>query len=260
MTFSFLQSAIAPCRFGTALESNPATYGSNVSSGSALLAFIQVNTPVPGSIVSVEDGSSNAFTKVIDFENGDEPLCILSMWMMATPSGDVGTKPVITATSSSPGSWAGGLLVQEVGGIQAAADGSAGSTYGQNGLPYSTGSATYSSTASGEYLVSYYCDMAQNGQTWTAPSGWTADPNSFNSSSNPNGGNIAVAYKSSTGGAETGSWSVTPTPVTTNWNLATVAFKLAAGLAPPNCPPGQPVNHPALIITNAGWRNAGHSL
>lgn len=221
MAWSVLQSAVAPCAFGTAIEANPATFGSNCSAGTVLLAFVQVNTNNVGSVSTVKDGAGNSFTKIYEFQTVN--AVIASVWAMVTPAGDVGIKPAITATTSNPNAWAGGILIQEVSGIQAVADGSPASVAG---TASPTGSPSYSTTAASEYLVAYYADNSTSSSTvtWTAPGGYSTDAHSVNGSTT--GGNQAVCYKNSTNGAEAGSFTWTTTG-TDNTVVVLAAFQLA---------------------------------
>jgi hypothetical protein len=172
-----------------------------------------------GTITGVSDGT-NSLTLV-----GRKTVAStvdVSLWAMdSTP--DVGTKPTITATASGTGEIS--MLIQEVPGLAAGnttalmIDGTLASNSGSGGS--STGSAPYSSTAAGEDLIGVYGD---NGgpETWTVPAGLTADPNSVNSNSRAD---IAIAYGSSTNGAESASWALTGSAAA--WATLLVAFKLA---------------------------------
>lgn len=123
-----------------------------------------------------------------------------------------------TATGNS-------IMGQEVSGLatgntlSAMVDGTAGTL---SGAASPTGSATYSSTASNEYLLTGFGDWG-NSATATQPSGYTLDTNSVNGSADAD---CCLAYKNSTGGAETSSWSYTTTG--NEWCTFAVAFKLGS--------------------------------
>lgn len=207
-TWTVLQSAKAQTVLGTAIENNPATFGTALSSGSVMLAITHMSCGVAGHIVSVKDGNNNSFTKIGEIDPVSSfPAPSIGIWALATPAGDVGTKPTITATPSTLGTFAGGLIIQEISGISAAGDGTPGTVQvvlGTGGG--STGNPTYSSNAAGEYLLSVYGDANGDGRTWTAPGGYTTDANSF-TNGNSSGGNLAVCYKDSTGAAESGAFT-----------------------------------------------------
>src|SRR5262249_5089365 len=156
-SWQVLQSAIAPTNIGTALESNPVTYTKNLSTGTVQLAFVQVNiNSTTARVVSVADGSGNQFRNVTNQLSGNDLL--LSVWMLATPVGVVGTKPTITATTNSPGTWAGGIIVQEIKGILPVTDNAPVNDNGQTLFVINTGNSGYRSTVSSEYLFSFYVD------------------------------------------------------------------------------------------------------
>src|SRR6185437_12028767 len=117
-----------------------ATYTSNLTSGSVLLAYPNAWQSTAS---AVSDASSNAFTKVTSVRDASS-VTELSLWELATPAGDVGTAPAITLTISASGYCA--LLVQEVSGIGTSVDGTAG-TAASTG-PAGAVSPSYSSTAS----------------------------------------------------------------------------------------------------------------
>ena len=217
MTWNRLQSASTTASGVTSLT---ITYGSNLSSGSVLLAYPNAwHSTVSG----VSDASSNAFTKVTSVQDGGA-VTELGLWELSTPSGDVGTAPGITATMGASGYMA--LLVQEVSGIQTAADGTAGTA--SSAGPAGAVSPSYSSTAAGEYLVSAYADNqpSASAPTLNNATGWTQDANNVGAS-----GNVTVnaAYKNSTNGAEADGWTGTAAG-TVNETALMVAFKLAAAI------------------------------
>jgi hypothetical protein len=87
---------------------------------------------------------------------------------------------------------------------------------------------------SGQYLAYAFGDTGQ-GVTFTLPAGYTGDAHNVNGSTN---NDIAIGYKDSTGGTETGTWTLgagsfgNPDP----WGLIMAAFKLAGTLSGPNSP------------------------
>lgn len=240
MTWSVLQSAGA----NSGTPSVSVTMPSNCTSGTKLIAYVAAGVALGETVSGVQDGSGNQFTSLGFTQMAGTGFGKLYIWVADTPAGDVGTKPVITATASGSGDTVS-LLVQEVSGLVTGTsplDGTLGSVTGTGGT--STGSPTYSSTASGEFLVTVYGD---NGgpSTWSSVSGWTTDANGVNGNSNDD---IAVAYKNSTGGAESGGgWTLTSSGQ--EWSVIMAAFKLAAAATPSATP--QPVVAPSLAAIQA---------
>ena len=229
MAWSRVQSAGSS---GFSAASFAVAYGSNVSSGTKLIA---VSSVIFTTTSSVKDGAGNSFTKIaaVGF-NGATGNGELSLWAIDTPAGDVGTKPTITATYAVA-SGGQGLVIQEVSGlaagntIAAMIDGTPGTNSGLSGTG-TLASPTYSSSIINEYLVACYGDDGASGaNTWTAPTGYTADPNGINSSTV---GNDAISYKNSTGGAESGGYSLAGGNPN-DWAQILCAFKLAAAAGTP---------------------------
>lgn len=227
MSWSVLQSASH-----TAASSSTAsvTLGSNCTSGSTLIATVCATNSLGNATTSVKDGAGNSFVKIVNIPeasaSGD-----LSLWALNTPAGDAGTTPTITATNGAT-CFHLAILVQEVSGIVTSStsagftDGAAG-TSTANLTPTSgatVGPPAYSTSAAGEYLAYVFGELDGAAWTWTAPGGYTADPNSINSTTT---GDLAVAYKNSTGGTETGSWTIAPNSNLDQYALILVAFKLA---------------------------------
>ena len=238
MAWALLQSASAPAS-GFA-SSKSVTYGSNLSSGTKLIACVGLASSGGITVASVKDGAGNSFALVKAQAAGSGGLENTSVWQLDTPAGDAGTKPVITATASS-GTPDMSILVQEVSGLAAGTtnaaviDGTPGAASGTGGS--STGSPAYASSVSGEYLVAVYGDDG-GPETFTRPAALTLDANSVNSSSFAD---IGIAYGNSTGGTEAGSWALTGTSA--DWAVILCAFKLGAAFTPAlSRPRGQAVS------------------
>ena len=217
-----------------------ATYPSNLTAGSKMVAYVQASDPAVGvyPAVTVADANSVPFELIAqsldqDFVGHNTRL---SVWALDTTAADAGTKPAITATltgTASDGGIYGTLLIQELSG-QLPARGSSPldgipvnfAPTGGSGGNFSSGSPPYSSSAANEYLISAYCDdgafQTAGGCTWTAPPLMQSDVNSVNSSA---GGDLAVSAMNSTGGLETGSYAVTVPVAGTNWCQITAAFQ-----------------------------------
>src|SRR5260221_9247486 len=164
----------------------------------------------------------------------------LSPGRPAAPAGAAGTKPTVTATISG-GTPEAAILVQEVSGLAtgttlaAVVDGTPGTLTGNTNT--ATGSPSYTSTASSEFLVACYGDTG-GPLTWVKPAALTADTAAVNSSA---ANDVALAYGNSTNGTEAGSWGLSGTA--TPWGAFLLAFKGtpagASAAAQPRAQPGQ---------------------
>lgn len=185
---------------GNTSASYSVTMPNNVAAGDKLLAFVEASGK--NTVSSLKDNNGNAYSSVTSVSRSSCTGCTLyvKVYELDVPSADVGTKPTTTLTMT--GTNGASLLVQEVSGLATGVDrdGTAANKNGAGGT--STGNPAYTSTAAGEYLITV--GGSGNG-TWTAPSGWTTDPNNVNGNA---AGDINVAYKPSTGSAETGSWGL----------------------------------------------------
>ena len=198
MSWARLQSAFhGGTSGGTSIA---VTYGTALTSGTKLIAVVG-HDGGSGPVMTVKDGSNNAFTLIARVDQGAAGKPSVSIWAMDTPLGDVGITPTITATLVTTSDAS--ILVQEVSGLLAGnttamVDGTAGTS---SGTASPTTSPAYSSTAVNEYLVACFSDNAFS-DTVTDPSApWTSDAN------NPAGNGTVhahVSYKNSTNGAESG--------------------------------------------------------
>jgi hypothetical protein len=246
MAWSRVQSA-AGSTSGGVQATLTVSYGSNVSAGNKLIALATTDAS-GGTPTSVKDGAGNSFTLVGQAGVSATNAVCVTLWAIDVPAGDAGTKPAITYTHSQIGDMS--LLIQEVSGLAtgntlaAMVDGTAGTA---TGTTSPTTSPTYSSTAANEYLV---CCFGDNlfGDTYTDPSGYTADPNNITATTV---NHVAICYENSTNGAESGQYSFTGTGMA--YGVILVAFKLAAAAAVP--PPGQqPRPSPHRPPSRALWR------
>jgi hypothetical protein len=231
MAWSVLQSAS-----GTGTSSATATFGSNASSGTKIIAFCACDLTES---FTVADAAANAWTSMGAITGGSGSNKVgVQLFALDTPAGDVGIKPAIKATASG-GSPNVGIVVMEVSGLLAGnttamLDGTAATVAETPVSPQSQ--PAYTSHASNEFLVS--C-LGDNGNSVTyALSGYTPDSSNINGSANTD---VLIYYKNSTNGAESGSWTTSGTP--TMSGLIVVAFKLAAGGVTPA--PFYPSPHPA---------------
>lgn len=217
MAWSVLQSNSATQ--ATAATTFAVTYSNNLASGNILLAAVTVSGA--RTISSVKDTAANSFTLIGTVNlNNSSTRGVLSLYAIATPSGDVGTKPTITATLST--STDGSIWIAEVSGIQITTDGSVGTGFGAAGAA----SPTYSDTAANEFFLTIFGDDG-GPETASVTGGWTVDSKSINGNSNAN---CVVAYGNSTGGTESNSWTSTGT--TTFCGALAVAFNLTSGGGP----------------------------
>jgi len=225
MAWSVVQSASGGVTVSAGSPTLTVTFGSTPSAGNKLIAYVTISdvwgTDFPLASC-VKDGLGNTLTSVASISgtpNANQGLGVFVLDAPASPSTQV------KLTYSGGSSVEVAMLIQEVSGLasgtSASVDGTPGTSQGS--ATGSIGPPSYTDAASSEYLAYVYGD---NGGplTWTAPGGYTADSHGINSSSS---NDIAVAYKNSTGGTETGSWSLSGTPA--GWGLALLAFKVAAG-------------------------------
>jgi hypothetical protein len=205
-------------------SSTVATYTSNVSSGTKLIAYFSAFGSSSFTITSVKDGALNTMTQV-GFLYSATSGTGTGIFAMDTPAGDVGTKPVITALMSN--SQFGSMVIQEVSGLAvgntlgAMVDGTAAATGFAAGASHAQ--PAYSSTAAGEFLVSF-CGDQGGPQTMTKPAAYTLDANAVNNNSSAD---CCPAYANSANGAESGTWSYSGSTIGSN--IMVVAFQLAAG-------------------------------
>jgi len=228
--WSVLQSA-GNNSFATSVAATFST--SNIASTSSKI-FAFVGSSWSDAPTSVKDGSNNALTLL--------PGCSKtsgtgSVWVYAmdAPAGDVGTKPTITVIF--PSSNGQSILIQEVSGLASGVTSSFvdGTPVGLLGTTASTGSPSYSSSASGEYLTCFYADNDGSSTVTKTDATWTLDANNQHVFSS-----AQLEYKNSTGGSETSGFGSANSG---GWAVLTVAFKLAtpAVAGPPVRPPGGPV-------------------
>lgn len=218
MAWSVLQSASAT---NSGSGNVSVTLGSNVTSGSKLIVLVGVSCSNTSYIVSgVADGASNAWTLLASKVSADFSAH-QGLYALDAPSGDVGTKPTITATIGT--NFGASILVQEVSGLLTGnttgmLDGSAVANTG-TASPATGGS--YSSTASNEYLVTGFSDQG-NSLTLTTPSGYTADAHNVTGNSMCD---TALFYKNTSNGSESASITLSGSAT---WDTIFGAFQLAA--------------------------------
>jgi hypothetical protein len=229
----------------------------NLSSGTKIIAVFGWNDNATTTIASVQDGSANPLTQCGLLDDTTNQVG-LGLYAMDTPAGDVGTKPTITVTYGAAQSVDTSMMVLEVSGLAtgnttaAMLDGTAASAGFAAGASHAQ--PAYTSTAANEFLVA--CEADNGGpQTVTQPAGYTLDTNSV---TNNSFADAAIAYKNSTGGAESGTWTFGGT--TTGTGLLVVAFKISsAATSGPPLYPEQMTRQPVIMVTGAGWRGANHS-
>jgi hypothetical protein len=217
MAYSVLQSASATAAGG--INTVAATYSGTVASDSKLIALVSYAST--NFCTAVKDAALNSWTQIAATAHAG--FVHLTLWALDVPAADAGTSPTLTATLAGTSSGSS-ILIQEVSGLLAGntvamIDGAPG--YQDGGLGNSsTGSAAYSSTATGEYLVCCYGDDGGT-VTYTKPAGYTADTHGVNASGLSD---CVISWKDSTGGSEVGSYALSGSA---DFALITIALRLA---------------------------------
>lgn len=214
MAWGAVQSKSASASGATTLSVT--TTGAPVT-GNKLIGWASDGESSSASVTSIKDSNAVALTSLASVVETGSASAALALFAYDVPASVSST---FTATYSGTGGH--GILVQEVSGLltgntSAMLDGTAGTAHTSG----TSLAATYSSTASNEYLASGYGDDGF-GITGTKPTGYTADLNNVNTSSNAN---LMVAYTNSTGGSEANTWT---TNGADDMCVITVAFQLAA--------------------------------
>jgi len=208
---------------GSPTGTKTVTLGSTPVSGNKILVLIAISAGATASntVSSVADGNSVALTQAWSKANTNNCWTYLYFYdVPATPSA------AITVTyAKQVGTMENAVLVVEFSGLApgSSLDGSAATISG-SATPSTT--AGYTSTVANELLVSGFCDFG--GPNNVSLSGWTLDPNSVNNNGSQD---CVLAWRNSTGGAETSdTWTVGSGD---QYAIGTVAFKLAAVAAKP---------------------------
>jgi hypothetical protein len=178
------------------------SYESDLTAGSVMICAA---TQYAQAATAVHDGSGNPFALLAFCEIGNVSLYV-SLWALATPAGDAGTRPTITVTLAGDSGGYASMLIQEIGGITAAPDGTPGTAI-YTDVAGPVGPPSYASSASGEYLLYMFGDNGY-GIDLSPPAGYTADPASILDTGGASC-QLAIAYKSSTGGTESGQYNWT---------------------------------------------------
>jgi hypothetical protein len=239
-SWSVLQSAGNNASSGTTIT---LSFPGNCTAGTKLICL----TCNGGSgTIACHDSHANNLTSLATVNlNNTAGSGTLTLFALDTPAADAGTAAAITVTRTSGNFVA--LIIQEVSGLltgntSAMLDGTAATSFGSR----SSGSqacGSYSSTASGEYLFAGYGDNENASMTIGTPTGSTTyTRESHSQQANANFASVA-GYGSSTGGAETASFTVSGSSASPNGTIF-VAFKLApvAGGPPQLTAPRSPVS------------------
>lgn len=258
---SVASSAVA----GSSTPTRTCSFNSNLSSGSKIIAAISIadgsnhigiTSATIGSLTLTQIGIVNNTT-----------AGHWAVYAGDTPAGVVGTAGTVTFNLTDSGNTSlalfTGICIQEVSGlatgttVAAMCDGTVATKSVTTGSS-SPQSVAYSSSVSGEYLLSFYGDDG-GPTTVTGPYGSSVtDPSGSNTTSGyegintSNDNNCMLSWTSSTGGSESDGWTWTGTN-SADLALITVAFKLATAAAP-STPPY--VDVAALILHQFGFDSA----
>ena len=206
----------------------------NLTAGSKIICvFNGANTSTGHHVISADDGNGNAFSQIDHYDYSySGQTGINDIWVLDTPTGDVGTKPTFHLTYDRVSSSGMPAIWLEVSGLAAGATAAAcfdtaSSAVGHyngtvSGTASPVGPPSYVSSRTGEFLLYFVGDGWMGFTTWSAPAGYTAASANWQ---NATTGSLLAAYKSSTGGTETGQWSWTGGG-TFPGGLTLVAFKV----------------------------------
>lgn len=201
---------------GTAVSSATVTLTSTPTTGNKIIVGIILSESGTQTVSTVKDGNANSLTQAWTVLNSGN--CRSQVYFYDVPAS---ASSAITVTLSATGpEWA--FLVQEVSGLlagntTACLDGTAST---KTGSATPSGTTGYASTASNEYLTSFFGDFGNSNNV--SLSGWTLDANSINANASCD---CVIAYKNSSNGAESDSWTI---GTGDQWAIGTVAFKLAS--------------------------------
>jgi len=230
----------------------PVTFTSNVTAGNKIIVASATSAGVTISTSTVKDGAGNSWTEIGHIAINQNEM---SLWALDVPAGDAGTAPTMTATFSA--TCGASVVIQEVSGLLAGnttamCDGTAATLTGGSAT---TGSPTYSTTATAEYLVSVLGDSGTGNTVAAAASGWQLDTHSVNGSANCD---CVISWRTagSTGGSETDGF----TAAGNSWAIVEVAFKLAAAAAATPSLAAAMRSITAVVPARIGWQGAQHSL
>lgn len=253
MAWTWLQSAANTVGSGT---SAAVFTTQNLTSGSKLIAWVSISSAaLSDPVTSVHDSQSTPAQFVQLATNHLNGNLWADMWVLDTPAADAGTKPTISAVTSSGEVYGNTILVQEVSGLltgttTAILDGAYVSDSG-TASPGTIG--TYSSLTTSEYLTAVYMDPG-DGFSVTNSSTYTADTANVNASSYAT---LFVDYKNSSGTGETASWTLSGAAT---WGSIVVAFKLGAAAGTAGPPLLQvPARPPAIVTGRRGLLGAARS-
>jgi hypothetical protein len=246
---------------GTAGTGGTNNWTANLSSGSKLVALVQVSVTTGGTdpVSSVKDANGNSFGLLKSY--GVQPNMWSELWVLDTPAGDVGTQPLITATIG-PTNFGVTLVILEVTGLQvgqttAILDGTPGLSEATSGTSPAV-SGSYSSTAANELLLFLIGDDGNN-VTIGTPTGSTTYSAAAGNIQASNFADGCIFYGNSTNGAESASSTLSASD---DYQTILVAINLAAS-APtgPAASPGRQLpNFPVYQVFSAGRMGAGHSF
>jgi len=252
MAYSILQSVLGAVSTAATCT---ATYTSNLSPGSKLIAFVSedINVTFYPSGVALNDTAATALANIAEVLY-PSTTGGLSVWVVDTPSDAVGTKPTVTATLS--GSFGSVVGIMEVSGLALGSTAAAviDGTYGtDSGSASPAVSGAYSDNYTGELLVGVVGDPG-NTTTYTVSGGsWSQ---LFQTTAN-SAAQLVVGTQNSAGTGESFSWAISGAAT---WGSILFAFKLAAATGTPG-----PVQSPqtwsrvAVIGGRSGRRGASHS-
>jgi len=224
-----LQVASAAATASTGTSFTCAYSTANLSPNTKLLCVV-ADSHFSGTqgITSVKEGATNTFAAM-----GTATLLnkvVVALYEFDTTAAEAGTKPTITVTTTDTSQTS--VWIAEVAGLMPGTttgvvlDGAMGTATGTGGASGTSGA--YTSTLKGDMLISVYGDDGGTG-TFTAPAGYSNTPNADIPGNNAQA-NIGVAWKNSTGGSETATWTLSGTPG--DWGTLLGSFRLSPASQP----------------------------
>jgi hypothetical protein len=210
VAWSVLQSAAtaATGSSGTSVSTSFAT--ANLTAGSTIIAAFSAasSSTTPTTPTATCGGVSMVLLAQGTSTGGVGSQTLTALFALNTPAGQVGTQPTVQ------GQWTHGaftsMVIEEVSGLITSTT-QAGFTDGTPAVKVNTSgtnpatSASYSSTASNEFLIFVYGDDGGPATLGALSTGYSTDTNNVSANSHSD---LGIGYKNSGNGSESASWAL----------------------------------------------------